>query len=171
MRSIRSLTTVFFIILLLGCSKSSKLAALLPDTVNGWEAEGGALTSDVPGVGHSAVKSYIDPGSSSESGIERIKVQILVAEKGADQKRLQEMSIETEGEFKEKNEIGGHGFPAYQSLSRANGTHSLDILPKSGTFVSIVAYGSWASIGSENERAGFASFVEKIDLKKIAAIE
>ncbi|HEY6972057.1 MAG TPA: hypothetical protein VJA94_22790 [Candidatus Angelobacter sp.] len=170
MRSIGSLTTVFFIILLLGCSKSSKLAALLPDTVNGWEAEGGALKSDVPGVGHSAARSYVDPGFSSESGIERIKVQILVAEKGADQKRLEEMSIDTEGVFKEKREIG-YGFPAYQSLSQANGTHSLEILPKSGTFVSIVAYGGWASMGSENERGAFASFVEKIDLKKIAAIE
>ena len=98
-------------------------------------------------------------------------MQVLLAEKGADQKKLQEMSIETSAQFKEKKQIGG--FPAYESVPLPSNTiHSLDILPKPGTYVQIVAYKggpSWDN--GQNRQAVVSAFAGKIDLKRIAATE
>jgi len=163
------LTVVMFLVL--GCGKSKQLAPLLPDAPSGWSAEGGATNNDVSGVGHSSTRSYIPTGANSALGVQRVKVQILLGEKGADQKKLEEMSIQTKGEFKERKEIAG--FPAYESFPLpSNDTHSLDVLPKSGTFVQIVAYKGGAGWDkAENRAAAVSAFAGKMDLKKIAAQE
>jgi len=159
-----------FCILLMGCGKSAKLAALLPDAPTGWNAEGRATNRDVSGVGHSSAMSYVPSASMDGLGVKQVTVQILVAEKGADQKKLSDMSIDFPG-FKEQKEVGG--FPAYESFPLPdNDRHSLDILPKTGTYVLIVAYkGGPAWDQAENRKTAVAAFVAKIDLKKIAALE
>ena len=65
-------------------------------------------------------------------------MQILVGEKDADRKQLNDMSIEQAG-FKEQKDIGN--FVAYELFALpSNDSHSLDIMPKAGTYVQIVAY-------------------------------
>src|SRR5215469_8124573 len=103
-RIARCISFVAIFILLVACGKSSKLAPLLPDAPGGWSAEGGARNQDVSGVGHSSTKSYVPTGNTAGMGIQRVTVQILAAEKGGDQKKLAEMSIEKRGEFKERKE-------------------------------------------------------------------
>lgn len=160
---------VGFCVLLLGCGKSSKLAGLLPDPPAGWSADGGVTNHDVSGVGHSSAKSYV-PGNGDALGVQKITVQILVGEKGADQKKLGDMSIEKAG-FKEKKDVGG--FAAYESFALpSNDSHSLDIMPRSGAYVQIVAFkGGAAWDKTENRHAAVQAFADKIDLKKIAAME
>jgi hypothetical protein len=103
--------------------------------------------------------------------VQRVKVQILLAEKDADQKKLADMSLERKSEFKERKQVGG--YPAYESFSLpGNESHALDILPKSGTYVEIVAYkGGPGWEKPENQQAAVNAFANKIDLKKIAAME
>jgi hypothetical protein len=169
MRTARTLAVAGFCVLLLGCGKSSKLAGLLPDAPAGWSAEGGATKHDVSGVGHSSAKSYV-PGNADGLGVKKVTVQILLGEKGADRKQLNDMSIEKAG-FKESKQIGG--FTAYESFPMPdNDSHSLDIMPKAGTYVQIIAYkGGPAWDKTENRHAAVAAFAEKIDLKKIAEME
>ena len=171
MRSARSLALFGVVIFLLGCGKSSKLTALLPDAPAGWSTQGSATTNDVSGVGHSSTRSYVPSGAAANLGVQKVSVQILVAEKDADQKKLQEMSLEGKAMFKERKQVGG--FPAYESFPLpSNETHSLDILPRSGAYVQIVAYkggSGWEK--SENRQAAVAAFADKTDLKKIAAME
>jgi hypothetical protein len=171
MRTARCVTCIAVLILLWGCGKSSKLAPLLPDVPEGWSAEGGVTNRDVSGVGHSSAKTYVPKENTSALGVQRVTVQILVAEKGADQKKLQDMSIENKAQFKEKKELAG--FPAYESFPLpSNESHSLDILPKSGTYVQIVAYkGGPGWDKSENRQTTVAVFAGRIDLKRIAGIE
>lgn len=159
------------LVLLLGCGKSRQLATLLPDAPAGWSTEGSVSNSDVSGVGHSSTRSYTPAGGVASSGIQRVTVQILLGEKGADRKKLQEMSIEREGQFKEQKEVSG--FPAYESLPLpGNDTHSLDILPKAGTYVQIIAYkGGPGWDNTANRSAAVSAFVAKMDLKKIATME
>ncbi len=169
MRTANTLAVAGFCILLLGCGKSSKLAGLLPDPPAGWTTEGGVSSHDVSGVGHSSSRSYA-PGNAGSLGVSKVTVQILLGEKGADSKQLNGMSIEKAG-FKEKKDLGG--FTAYESFPLPdNDSHSLDIMPKSGTYVQIVAYKGgpgWDKV--ENRHAAVAAFAGKMDLKKIAAIE
>lgn len=169
MRTAKTLAVTGFCLLLLGCGKSSKLAGLLPDPPAGWTAEGGVSNHDESGVGHSSAKSYV-PGNADGLGVKKVTVQILLGEKGADSKQLNGMSIEKAG-FKEKKDLGG--FTAYESFPLPdNDSHSLDIMPKPGTYVQIVAYkGGPAWDKPENRHAAVAAFAEKIDLKKIAAME
>ena len=170
MRVARCVTYFAVLILVTGCGKSSKLAGFLPDAPEGWSAEGGAKNQDVSGVGHSSTKSYV-PSGNNKLGVQRVTVQILVAEKGADQKKLTEMSLEKAGAFKERKQVAD--FPAYESFPLpSNDSHSLDILPEGGTYVLIVAYKGgpeWEK--GENRQAAVAVFANKIDLKKIAAFE
>jgi len=169
MRVARWFGLVTVLILLSGCGKSRQLAPLLPDPPDGWTAEGSASNNDVSGVGHSSTRSYTPTGAARGVGIQKVTVQILLAEKGTDPKRLQEMSIEKQGQFKERKEVAG--FPAYESFPLpSNDTHSLDILPKSGTYVQIVAYKGGAGWDKgENRQAAVSAFANKLDLKKIAA--
>ncbi|HEY6972055.1 MAG TPA: hypothetical protein VJA94_22780 [Candidatus Angelobacter sp.] len=171
MRSIRSLTAFVFVILLLGCGKSRQLTSLLPDAPEGWKTEGSASNNDVSGVGHSSNRSYVPAGSSAGLGAQRVTVQILLAEKGTTQKQLQEMAVLKQSDFKERKEV--NGYPAYESFPLPdNDTHSLIILPKSGTYVEIVAYKGGAGWEKgENQQAAVSAFAKKMDLKKIAAIE
>src|SRR5579864_3182574 len=157
-------------ILLVGCGKSARLAALLPDPPAGWSTEGSASNSDVSGVGYSSAKSYVPSGSADGLGVKKVTVQILVGEKGADRKKLNDMSIEKAG-FKQTIQLDG--FTAYESFPLPdNDSHSLDITPKAGTYVQIVAYkGGPAWDKTENRHAAVAAFAGKMDLKKIAAME
>jgi hypothetical protein len=171
MRAVRFAMCIAVLVLLGGCGKSSKLASLLPEAPAGWSAEGSVNNQDVSSVGHSSTRSYVPNGNASGLGVQRVTVQILVAEKGADQKKVQGMSIEKEAQFRETKEVAG--FKAYESFPLpSNNSHSLDILPKSGTYVQIVAYKGGAGWdNSENRKSTVALFAGKIDLKKIAAIE
>ncbi len=169
MRSARYLPYLVMLLLLCSCGKSSKLASLLPEAPEGWRAEGGTTNNDVSGVGHSSTRSYVPSGNAS--GVQKVTVQILVAEKGADQKKLEDMSIQKNAEFKERKEVGG--YPAFESFPLpSNDSHSLDVLPKSGIHVQIVAYKrgpGWEK--GETRQSTVALFAGKLDLKKIAAME
>ncbi|HEY2912305.1 MAG TPA: hypothetical protein VGK21_03005 [Candidatus Angelobacter sp.] len=171
MKLTRWIPLVVCSILLLGCGKSSKLAAFLPDAPEGWAVDGGATNRDVSGVGHSSSRSYVPAGNNAATGIKRVTVQILLAEKGADQKKLMEMSLESKFEFKEKKLIAG--VFAFESLPLPdNEYHSLYLLPKPGTYVQIVAYkGGPGWENGENRHAVASTFAGKVDLKKLAALE
>jgi hypothetical protein len=171
MKTTRLFGSMALMFLVLACGKSGKLAPFLPDAPDGWTAEGGTTNQDVSGVGHSSTRSYVPGGNASSLGVQRVKVQILLAEKDADQKKLADMSLERKSEFKERKQVGG--YPAYESFSLpGNESHALDILPKSGTYVEIVAYkGGPGWEKPENQQAAVNAFANKIDLKKIAAME
>lgn len=171
MRIIRCGFAAVIILLLAGCGKSSKLTALLPDAPEGWKVEGSTSTKDVSGVGHSSTRSYVPANAAAGAGTQRVTVQILMAEKGADQKQLQGMALENQAMFKERKQVDG--FPAFESFPLpGNDTHSLDILPANGKWVQIVAYKGgpeWES--GENRQKVVSAFAAKVDLKKVAAQE
>jgi len=169
MRSVRYVPYLVMLVLLCSCGKSSKLASLLPEAPEGWRAEGSTTNNDVSGVGHSSTRSYVPSGTAS--GVQRVTVQILMAEKGADQKKLEEMSVQKKAEFKERKQVGG--YPAFESFPLpSNDSHSLDILPRSGMHVQIVAYKGGAGWEKgETRQSTVALFAGKLDLKKIAAVE
>lgn len=168
MRVARWIGLSVVVFLLLGCGKSRQLAQLLPDAPDGWTT-GSTSNNDVSGVGHSSTRTYTP--SNSASGVKQVSVQILLAEKDASQKALREMSIEKEGQFKEQKESAG--YPAFESFPLpGNQTHSIDIMPKKGTYVQIVAYqGGPGWENADNRKAAVTAFLNKIDLKKIAAME
>ena len=169
MKVIRCSLAAVFILLLSSCGKSSKLTPLLPDAPEGWKTEGSATTKDVSGTGHSSARSYTP--TAAGSGVQRVTVQILVSEKGADPRQIQTMGLENKAMFKERKEVGG--FPAYESFPLpSNDTHSLDILPAGGKWVQIVAYRGGAEWeNGENRRKVVSAFAAKVDLKKVAAQE
>lgn len=171
MRAARCVACITVLVLLAGCGRSSKLAQFLPDAPEGWSAEGGATNHDVSGVGSSSTRSYVPSGNATKLGVQRVTVQILMAEKGADQKKVVEMSLEHTAQFRERKEVGG--FPAYESFPLpSNDNHSLDILPKSGAYVQIVAYkGGPEWDKAENRQQAVSTFAGKVDLKKIAAFQ
>ena len=171
MRLTRWIPLVLCSVLLSGCGKSSKLAAFLPDAPEGWTVVGSATNHDVSDVGHSSSRSYVPVGNKAVAGIKNVTVQILLAEKGADQKKVTGMSVETNFEFKERKEIAG--VPAYESVPLPdNEHHSLDLLPKAGTYVQIVAYkGGPGWENAENRHAVVSAFAGKVDMKKLAALE
>ena len=158
------------ILTVLGCGKSKQLTPLLPDAPDGWSSEGFSV-HDVSGVGHSSSRSYVPTGSTTSLGVQKVTVQILLGEKGADRTKLEQMSVERQGQFKEQKEVGG--FPAYESVPLpSNDTHDLDIMPRSGTYVQIVAYKGGAGWdNADNRKAVVSAFAGKIDLKKVAAVE
>jgi hypothetical protein len=171
MKVIRCGLAAVIVVLLASCGKSSKLTPLLPDAPEGWKAEGSASTKDVSGVGHSSSKSYVPANAAAGMGTQRVTVQILMAEKGADQKQIQGMALESKAMFKERKQVDG--FPAYESFPLPdNDTHSLDILPASGKWVQIVAFKGgpgWETGG--NRQKVVSAFAAKVDLKKVAAQE
>ena len=171
MRLTRWIPLVLCSVLLSGCGKSSKLAAFLPGAPEGWAVDGSATNRDVSGVGHSSSRSYVPVGNNAATGVQRVTVQILQAEKQADQKKVTEMSLETKFEFKERKEIAG--VPAFESAPLPdNEHHSLDLLPRPGTYVQIVAYkGGPAWENAETRHAVVSAFAGKVDLKKLAALE
>jgi len=171
MQMVRCSLAAVLIVLLSSCGKSSKLTPLLPDAPDGWKTEGSASTKDVSGVGHSSTRSYTPANPTAGLGVQRVTVQILVAEKDADQKQLQGMALENKAMFKERKEVGG--FPAYESFPLpSNDTHSLDILPANGKWVQIIAYKGGAEWESgENRKKVVSAFAAKVDLKKVAAQE
>ncbi|MCU1256168.1 MAG: hypothetical protein JWM83_2467 [Candidatus Angelobacter sp.] len=81
MRLTRWIPLILCSVLLSGCGKSSKLAGFLPDSPEGWAVDGGATNRDVSGVGHSSSRSYVPVGNNAASGVKRVTVQILLAEK------------------------------------------------------------------------------------------
>src|ERR1044071_3472820 len=107
MKLTRWIPLVLCSVLLSGCGKSSKLAAFLPDAPEGWAVDGSATNRDVSVVGHRSTRPYVAACTNAATGVTRLTVQILLAEKGARQKRVSEMSLETKFEFKERKEIAG----------------------------------------------------------------
>jgi hypothetical protein len=171
MRSVRRIFVACGILMAVftaGCGKSSKLGALLPDAPAGWKAAG-VNYNDVRGVGHSAARDY-EP-TSGGSGVQKVTVQILFAEKDADSKKLQAMSIEKHGSFKERKEV--NGLTAFESVPLPdNEEHSLDVIVKPGAWVQIIAYRGGAGWEKpENRQAAVSAFASKLDWKKIAAQE
>src|ERR1700681_2171 len=71
MKTAKWLAVTGFCVLLLGCGKAAKLAALLPDAPAGWSADGGATNRDVSGVGHSSAKSYVPSGNADGMGVKK----------------------------------------------------------------------------------------------------
>ena len=171
MRLSRWMPLVVCCVFLSACGKSSKLAGLLPDPPEGWTTDGGVTNRDVSGVGHSSTRSYVPVGNAAAAGVNRVTVQILLADKGADHKSVTEMSLESKSEFKEKKLVAA--VPAYESLPLpGNDHHSLDLLPKTGTYVEIVAYkGGPGWDKAENRQAVVSTFAGKVDMKKVAALE
>ncbi len=171
MKLVRYGAFALLMILLSSCGKSGKLTALLPDAPDGWKAEGSASTKDLSGVGHSSTRSYVPANAEAGMGAQRVTVQILTAEKGADQKQLQSMALENKAMFKERKEVGG--FPAYESFPLpGNDTHSLDLMPASGKWVQIVAYKGgpdWEN--GANRQKVVSIFAAKVDMKKLAGLE
>src|SRR5437868_10343320 len=161
--------TIALRVLIMGCCKYNRLASFLHDAHEGWKIESSNTNNDVSGVGHSSARSYVPAGGSS--GVQRVTVQILLAEKGADQNKLQAMALEKQAFFKERKEV--RGFPAYETFPLPdNDVHSLDIIPKTGAWVVVIAYkGGPGWEKQENRRAAVSAFTAKLDLKKIAAFE
>ena len=170
MRTARILiaSIILVIVFAVGCGKSGKLGALLPDAPAGWKSSGSNY-NDVGGVGHSAARTYEPTGGGS--GVAKVTVQVLLAEKDADPKKLQAMSIEKRGSFKEKKEV--NGLTAYESVPLPdNEEHSLDVIVKPGAWVIIIAYRGGAGWEKPvNRQAAVSAFASKVDWSKIAAQE
>jgi hypothetical protein len=157
--------------LLLGCGKSSKLQSLLPSAPDGWKMDGSATNTDTSNVGHASRRSYVPTSDAAGMGASKVTVQVLLAEKNADHRKLQNMAVLTSAEMKEREELNGHA--AYESFPFPDSDHhDLILLPKSGTYVEIVAYkggNAWQS--AENRKAVVRAFANKLDMNKIAAME
>jgi len=164
---------VFTIIFLavFGCGKSSKLQSLLPQAPDGWKTDGGTSNSDTSGVGHASRRSYVPVSDAAGMGAGKVTVQVLLAEKNVDQSKLQKMAVLSSPEFKEQKKIDGR--TAFESFPLPDSDHhDLIMLVKPGTYVEIVAYkggSSWEN--AENRKAVVRAFLNKIDLKKVEAVE
>ena len=164
--------TVFAVLfLLLGCGKSSKLQSLLPSSPDGWKTDGGASNTDTSGVAHASRRSYVPASDAAGMGAGKVTVQILLAEKNADHGNVQKMAVVSGAEMKEREDINGHA--AWESFPFGDSDHhDLIVIPKAGTYVEIVAYkgsGPWEN--AANRKAVVRAFLNKIDMKKIEAME
>ena len=170
-RTARAIAFAIFLLLLLGCGKSSKLQSLLPSAPDGWKKDGGASNTDTSGVGHSSRRSYVPTSNSAGMGAGKVTVQILLAEKKVDQSKLQKMAVLDSPEMKEREQLNGH--TAFESFPFPDADHhDLIMLVKPGTYVEIVAYkgsGSWEN--AENRKAVVRAFLSKVDVEKVAAME
>ncbi|PYP87269.1 MAG: hypothetical protein DMG65_17450 [Candidatus Angelobacter sp. Gp1-AA117] len=170
-RIIRTIAFAVLLLLLLGCGKSSKLQALLPQSPDGWKTDGGASNTDTSGVAHASRRSYAPTSDAAGKGAGKVTVQILLAEKNAEHGNVQKMAVISSAEMKEREELNGS--PAWESFPFPDSDHhDLVIIPKPGTYIEIVAYkgsGPWEN--AENRKAVVRDFLNKIDLKKVGAVE
>ena len=170
-RAVRAVVLTVFFLLMLGCGKSSKLQSLLPSAPDGWKTDGGASNTDTSGVGHSSRRSYVPTSNSAGMGAGKVTVHVLLAEKKVDQSKLQKMAVLDSPEMKEREQLNGH--TAFESFPFPDADHhDLIMLVKPGTYVEIVAYkggSSWQN--ADNRKAVVRAFLNKIDLKKVEAME
>ena len=170
-KTVSAVALIIFLALLPGCGKSSKLQSLLPSSPDGWKTDGGTSNTDTSGVAHASRRSYVPASDAAGMGVGKVTVQILLAEKNADHSNVQKMAVVAGAEMKEREEINGS--PAWESFPFGDSDHhDLIVIPRTGTYVEIVAYkgsGPWEN--TANRKAVVRAFLNKIDMKKIEAME
>ena len=173
MRAIcRNMTCICILFFLTACDKSGKLVPLLPGAPPGWNVEGQATSQHISGVGYSSMRSYLLTGNTPGLKIQRVKVQILVAEKDAQKKDLAKMFLGPMAGFWEQTTV--KGFKASDSPLISGQSYSLVVYPNSTTYVQIIAYGGGAEPDYDTSEKGkeiVNTFADKIDFAQIAALK
>ena len=172
MRAIGRMTCICILLILTACEKSGKLVPLLPDAPPGWSVEGQATSQSVSGVGYSSMRSYILSGSTPGAKIQRVKVQILVANQDAQKKDLSKMFLGTQAGFWEQTTV--NGFKAADSFTVSGERYSLVVYPSTTTYVQIIAYSGSAELDNDAIDQGkeiVKTFADKINFSQIAALK
>lgn len=172
MRAICRMTCISIFFILTACEKSGKLVPLLPEAPAGWNVEGQVTSQHVSGVGYSAMRSYVPAGSTQGLKIQRVKVQILVAEKDAQKKDISKMFLGTQAGFWEQTTV--NGFKASDSFTVSGESYSRVVYPNSRTYVQIIAYNGGAESDNDTIDKGkeiVKTFADKIDFAQIAALK
>jgi hypothetical protein len=172
MRAIGRMTCICILLILTACEKSGKLLPLLPDAPPGWSVEGQPTNQSVSGLGYSSMRSYIPSVSTPGSKIQRVKVQILVADKDVQKKDLSKMFLGSQAGFWEQSTV--NGFKAADSFTVSGERYSMVVYPSSTTYVQIIAYS--ASAESDNDAIDqgekiVKTFADKINFTQIAALK
>jgi len=173
MRAVLRMTCIGIVLALTACGTSGKLVPLLPDAPTGWNAEGQPVNHDVHGVGYSSMKSYVPAGSAAGSKIQRVQVQILVAEQGANEADLGKMYLGgNHAAFWEATTVDG--FDAQDSFLVEGQSYSRIVFPNKTTYVQIIALNGTGTSSTDSMDEGKAivqAFSDKIDFKQIAALK
>ncbi len=172
MRAICRMTCICILLILTACEKSGKLVPLLPDAPAGWNVEGQVINQHVSGVGYSSMRSYVPSGSALGLKIQRVKVQILVADKDAQKKDLSKMYLGRMSGFWEQTTV--NGFKASDSFTVSGESYSLVVYPNSTKSVQIIAYNGGAESDNDTIEKGketVKTFADKIDFAQIAALK
>lgn len=176
MRAVLRVTCIGFVLALTACGKSGKLVPLLPDAPIGWNVEGQPQKHDVHGVGYSAMKSYVSAGSTAATKGQRVQVQILAVEDGANKADVGKMYLGGDhAGFWESTTV--NGFDAADSFDFAGQSYySRIVYPSKMTVVQIIA-----SYGDADPNTGLdkmdegkkivQAFSDKVDFKQIAALK
>jgi hypothetical protein len=163
---------ICILLTLTACEKSGKLVPLLPDAPSGWNVEGQVMNQHVSGVGYSSMRSYIPSGNTQGLKIQRVKVQILVAEKDVQKKDLSKLFLGPMAGFWEQTTV--KGFKASDSPLISGESYSLVVYPSSTTYVQIIAYNGGAESNYDTAEKGeeiVKTFADKIDFAQIAALK
>ena len=173
MRAIcRSMACICIFFFLTACEKSGKLAPFLPDAPAGWNLEGQVTSQHVSGVGYSSMRSYIPSGSTQGSKIQRVKVQITVADKDAQKNDLNKILLGPMAGFWEQTTV--KGFKASDSFTISGECYSRVVYPNSTTYVQIIAYNGGAESDNDTIEKGkeiVKTFADKIDFTQIAGLK
>jgi len=118
------------------------------------------------------MRSYIPSVSTPGSKIQRVKVQILVADKDVQKKDLSKMFLGSQAGFWEQSTV--NGFKAADSFTVSGERYSMVVYPSSTTYVQIIAYS--ASAESDNDAIDqgekiVKTFADKINFTQIAALK
>ncbi|MGB0083431.1 MAG: hypothetical protein WBP90_18070, partial [Terracidiphilus sp.] len=169
-------TCVVIVFVLTACGKSGKLVPLLPDAPTGWSAEGQPQNHDVHGVGYSSMKSYVSAGSTTGSKGQRVQVQILAFEEGANKDDVRKMYLGGDhAGLWESTTV--NGFDAADSFDfTGQSYYSRVVYPNKTTLVQIIAF-----FGEGDPNTGLDKmdegkkivqvFSDKMDFKQIAALK
>jgi hypothetical protein len=163
---------ICILLILTACEKSGKLAPFLPDAPAGWNVEGQVTSQHVSGVGYSSMRSYVPSGSTQGSKIQRVKVQITVADKDAQKKDLSKILLGPMAGFWEQTTV--KGFKASDSPLISGESYSLVVYPNSTTYVQIIAYSGGAESDYDTAEKGkeiVNTFADKINYSQIAALK
>jgi hypothetical protein len=172
MRAIGRMTCICILLILTACEKSGKLVPLLPDAPPGWSVEGQPANQSVSGVGYSSMRSYIPSGNAPGAKIQRVKVQILVANKNAQKEDLNKMFVGPMEGFWEQTTV--NGFKASDTFFMPGECYSLVVYPSSTTYVQIIAYNASDKLDDDAINQGkdiVKTFADKINFSQIAALK
>ena len=172
MRAIGRMTCICILLILTACEKSGKLVPLLPAAPPGWSVEGQPANQSVSGLGYSSMRSYIPSSGTPASKIQRVKVQILVANKDAQKKDLSKMFLGAQAGLWEQTTV--NGFKASDSFTVSGECYSLVVYPSSTTYVQIIAYSGSAEMDNDAIDQGkeiVKTFADKINFSQIAALK